>query len=65
MSDNLDDRGLADRSLISLEQEHELRYWTGALDCTEAQLREAVAAVGNSVDEVKQHLIGGAGSDAP
>ena len=66
MSDNPNDRGEPDRSRISLEQEHEVRYWTEALDCTEEQLREAVAAVGNSADEVRQRVVGGAArSDAP
>lgn len=65
MSDDTNNRGPADRARISVEQDHEVRYWTQALDCTEEQLREAVAAVGPSVDEVRQHLTGGAGTDAP
>jgi hypothetical protein len=66
MSDNTSNRGEPDRSRISLEQEHEVRYWTETLGCTEEQLREAVAAVGNSADEVRQRVVGGAArSDAP
>jgi hypothetical protein len=48
----------ADRKLISLEQAHELRDWTQSLNCTEAQLREAVKAVGNSAEAVRQYLRG-------
>lgn len=34
----------------------ELAYWCGELRCTEAQLKAAVAAVGEHVTEVRQHL---------
>ena len=56
MSDDTENRGPADRSRISLEQGYEVRYWTQALGCTEAQLREAVGAVGNSADAVRERL---------
>jgi hypothetical protein len=45
-----------DRKLVSLEQEHELRYWTEVLGCTEQELRRAVAQVGNSVRDVRDYL---------
>ncbi len=45
-----------DRKLIALEQDHEVRDWCKSLGCTEEQLRSAVAAVGNSVDKVREHL---------
>lgn len=47
-----------DRKLISLTQEYEVRDWCKSLDCTEQQLRDAVQAVGNSADAVRQHLAG-------
>jgi hypothetical protein len=47
-----------DRKLISLEQDYELRDWCKSLGCTEAQLRAAVKAVGNSAEAVRQHLSG-------
>ena len=56
MSDNPSERGEPDRSRISLAQDHEVRYWTQALDCTEEQLREAVVAVGASVEAVRERL---------
>jgi hypothetical protein len=34
----------------------EVAYWCGELHCTEAQLEAAVAAVGEHVTEVRQHL---------
>ncbi len=55
MSDDPKKTGL-DRKLISLEEAHEVRSWTQSLNCTEARLREAVAAVGNSADAVRKHL---------
>ena len=37
-----------DRKVISLAQDYEVRDWTASLGCTEAQLRDAVAAVGDN-----------------
>lgn len=48
----------ADRKLISLEQEHEIRSWTQSLGCSETQLRDAVKAVGNSAEAVREYLAG-------
>jgi hypothetical protein len=62
MSDNTNDRGPADRSRISLEQDHEVRYWTSALGCTEEELRQAVAAVGASAEAVRTSLGRGSSS---
>jgi Protein of unknown function (DUF3606) len=45
-----------DRKLIALSQPHELRDWCKSLNCTEDQLRAAVAAVGNSAASVRAHL---------
>ncbi|CAB3852128.1 hypothetical protein LMG26686_02016 [Achromobacter mucicolens] len=56
MSDDLSKRGPQDRSRINVNEAHELRYWTQALDVTEAQLREAVKAVGPSATAVREHL---------
>ena len=56
MSDDPNTRGEPDRSRINVNQEHELRYWTQALDVTEEELREAVRAVGASVSEVRESL---------
>jgi hypothetical protein len=56
MSDNKDLRNQSDRSRISLEQEHEVRYWTQALGVTREELEEAVKAAGNSSQKVREHL---------
>jgi hypothetical protein len=46
----------ADRSRINVDDDHERRFWCKELICTERQLRDAVRAVGVSVDEVREHL---------
>jgi len=58
MADDASKTGL-DRKLISLEEPHEVRSWTESLGVTEAQLREAVKAVGHSAEAVRQHLADG------
>lgn len=45
-----------DRNFISLSERYEVRDWTNSLGVTEAELREAVAAVGNSADKVREYL---------
>lgn len=45
-----------DRKLISLAEDYEVRDWTKSLACTPAELREAVKAVGNSADKVREYL---------
>ncbi|WP_428000887.1 DUF3606 domain-containing protein [Acidovorax sp.] len=45
-----------DRHFISLAEHYEVRDWTNSLGVTEAQLREAVAAVGSSADKVREYL---------
>ena len=55
MSDDPKKTGL-DRKLISLNEPHEVRSWTDALNCTETMLRDAVRAVGNSADAVRAYL---------
>ena len=56
MSDDLNNRGPADRSKISLTESWEVRYWTKEFGVTEAQLRAAVAAVGHGAAAVRAHL---------
>lgn len=46
----------ADRKLISIGQEYEVRDWCKSLNCTEDELKAAVKAVGNSAEAVRQHL---------
>jgi hypothetical protein len=56
MPDNLDQRRGQDRNEISLNQQHELTYWTKRLGVAGEQLRRAVAAVGNRVEDVERYL---------
>jgi Protein of unknown function (DUF3606) len=56
MADDRTKRGSQDRSQISMEQEHEVRYWTRELGVSEAALTAAVAKVGNSVAAVRREL---------
>jgi hypothetical protein len=56
MADNRTKRGEPDRSKISLDQEHEIRFWTQELGVSEAALTAAVAKVGNSVKAVRRAL---------
>ncbi|SDY65312.1 Protein of unknown function [Lysobacter sp. yr284] len=56
MSDDSHRRGPEDRARISLEQAHELRYWTERFGVDERRLREAIAAVGVSADAVERYL---------
>lgn len=43
----------------------ELTYWCSELHCTEAQLGAAVAAVGEHVTAVREHLAGHDGRASP
>jgi hypothetical protein len=56
MTDNTADRGPQDRARISLEQDHEVRYWSQRFGIDEQQLRTAVGDVGPSVQDVEQYL---------
>lgn len=56
MSDDLKNRGPQDRARINVNEDHERRYWTKELGVSEQRLKEAVNAVGVSVEAVKEHL---------
>ena len=57
MTDQPQERGKPDRSRISLEQPHEVRYWTRELGISEADLRGAIAMLGsNSATRVREFL---------
>ena len=47
-----------DPDRIDLRSEAGLQQWTAKLDVTEAQLREAVDAVGDRATDVEMHLKG-------
>jgi len=48
----------ADRGLINLSDPREIIWWRKRFDCSEDQLRRAVAEVGNSAAKVEQLLDG-------
>jgi hypothetical protein len=48
----------ADRGLIDLDDPREVSWWRKRFDCSEEQLRQAVAAVGTSAANVEQLLDG-------
>ena len=56
MSDNLNNRGAQDRTRISLEETHEVRYWTEALGVTSDELKRLVDKVGHSAEAVRNEL---------
>lgn len=56
MSDNLQLAGAQDRAHINIHEDHEVRYWTGALGVTKDELAAAVKAAGTSAAAVRQHL---------
>jgi len=56
MSDDPKVRGEPDRSRINVNEEHEVRYWTKALDVTEGELRAAVDAVGPIAAKVREYF---------
>ncbi|WP_396615430.1 DUF3606 domain-containing protein [Lysobacter soli] len=56
MTDSNKNRGEPDSSRINVNQEHEVRYWTKALDVTEDELRAAVEAVGPMAEKVREYL---------
>lgn len=56
MSDDLSNRGPADRSRVNVNEPWEVRWWCQRFGCTESQLRGAVNAVGTSADAVEHYL---------
>jgi Protein of unknown function (DUF3606). len=56
MSDDLSKKKPQDASRISLTEAWEVKYWREKFGVTEAQLRAAVKAVGNSAAAVRKYL---------
>jgi hypothetical protein len=48
----------ADRGQIDMDDPREVSWWRKRFDCSEEQLRQAVAAVGTSAANVEQLLDG-------
>lgn len=56
MSDNLSNRGPADRARINVNESWELAYWCKELGVTPEKLKEAVKAVGVMAVNVRRYL---------
>ena len=56
MPDDKSKRGSQDRNLISLTQEHEVRYWTKALGVSRERLEELVHQHGHSAAKIREAL---------
>lgn len=56
MTDDKSSIGSPDRDRISLNEDYEIRDWTKSLGVSEDELREAVDAVGNRADKVRDYL---------
>ncbi|HSQ03104.1 MAG TPA: DUF3606 domain-containing protein [Burkholderiales bacterium] len=56
MSDEVHKGQPRDRSRVSLSEPSEVKYWRRECGCTEQQLRQAIAAVGDSADKVRQYF---------
>ena len=50
------ERGEVDHDLIVLEDSHQIDVWCGRLDCTAADLANAIGDVGFSVAHVRERL---------
>lgn len=61
MSDDPKLRNTGDDKRISIDQEHEVRYWTEALGVSREELADAVRRVGDSAERVREHLKQGGG----
>jgi hypothetical protein len=56
MSDDRSNRGQPDRSRISLGEDYELRYWTTTLGVGPQEIMDAIGAVGDSPERVREYL---------
>ncbi|WP_418123332.1 DUF3606 domain-containing protein [Chryseobacterium sp. PTM-20240506] len=56
MSDDLSKRRPQDATKINVNESWELDYWSEELGVTKERLKEAVRAVGTSVQDVKLYL---------
>jgi hypothetical protein len=54
--DNKAKTGKADDTRININETYELQYWSEKMNVTRERLKEAVAAVGPNVDDVKDYL---------
>ena len=56
MGDDLSKKGPSDSNKININEDWERRYWAKLFGVTEAELTEAVEAVGSQAQTVKKYL---------
>ena len=56
MSDDKTKTGGQDRQRINVNQDHELRDWAKSMNTTPERIKEAVAAVGDRADKVREYV---------
>ena len=56
MSDDKNKSGGQDRERINVNQDYELRDWARSLNTTPERLKEAVQAVGDRAEKVREYL---------
>lgn len=56
MADDRTNAGVRDRARISLTEDYEVRDWMESLGVDENTLRNAVQAVGDRADDVRDYL---------
>lgn len=56
MADDKSNAGGQDRTRINVNQDYELRDWARSLDTTPERIKEAVQAVGDRADKVREYL---------
>ena len=58
MMRNLKKKGSADRRMINMSDDFEMKYWAKNLGVTRDRLQLAVQKVGNSASAVRKELVG-------
>jgi hypothetical protein len=58
MADSRQQRGGQDRERINVHQDYELRDWSKSLGVPPERIKEAVQAVGDRADKVREYLKG-------
>ena len=56
MADDLNKTGKGDDIRINVNQDHELQYWSEKWNVSKERIKQAVAAVGVMVADVKKYL---------
>lgn len=56
MSDDKSKRGGQDRDRINVHEDYELRDWAKSLNTTPERIKEAVQAVGDRADKVREFV---------